>query len=94
MDSHHIIRKPLHTEKGVDDMRDNNTYHFEVLPAATKSQIRHAIEELFPGRKVVDVRTVLVKGKRRRMRMNISTTSTRKKAIVRLRPGDSIDIGY
>jgi large subunit ribosomal protein L23 len=94
MDSYHIIRKPLHTEKGVDDMRESNTYHFEVLPAATKSQIRHAIEELFPGRRVVDVRTVMVKGKRRRVGMTIGTTKTRKKAIVRLRPGDTIDIGY
>ena len=94
MDSYHIIRKPLHTEKGVDDMRESNTYHFEVLPSATKSQIRHAIEELFPGRKVLDVRTVTVKGKRRRVRMTVGTTKTRKKAIVRLRPGDTIDIGY
>ncbi|NLW51028.1 MAG: 50S ribosomal protein L23 [Candidatus Brocadiaceae bacterium] len=94
MNSYDIIRKPLHTEKGVDDMRENSTYHFEVTPAATKSQIRHAIEELFPGRKVVDVRTVTVKGKRRRVRMTVGTTSTRKKAIVRLRPGDTIDIGY
>jgi large subunit ribosomal protein L23 len=94
MDSYNVIRKPLHTEKGVDDMRESNTYHFEVLPAATKSQIRHAIEELFPGRKVVDVRTILLKGKRRRVRNIIGTTGTRKKAIVRLRPGDTIDIGY
>lgn len=94
MDSHHIIFKPLHTEKGVSDMRDANTYHFEVLPAATKSQIRHAIEDLFPGRRVVDVRTVTLKGKRRRVRMVLGTTKKRKKAIVRLRPGDTIDIGY
>ena len=94
MDSYHIIRKPLHTEKGVDDMRETNTYHFEVLPAATKSQIRHAIEELWPGRKVVDVRTIALKGKRRRAGMNVGRTKKRKKAIVRLRPGDTIDIGY
>ena len=94
MDSHDIIFKPLHTEKGVGDMRDANTYHFEVLPAATKSQIRHAIEDLFPGRRVVDVRTVTLKGKRRRLRMVLGTTKKRKKAIVRLRPGDTIDIGY
>jgi len=94
MDSHHIILRPLHTEKGVGDMQDTNTYHFEVLPAATKSQIRHAIEDLFPGRRVVDVRTIMLKGKRRRVRMNVGRTNKRKKAIVRLRPGDTIDIGY
>jgi large subunit ribosomal protein L23 len=94
MDSHQIVIRPLHTEKSVDDIRDANTYHFEVIPSATKSQIRHAIEELFPGRKVVDVRTARVSGKRRRTRMNIGFTRDWKKAIVKLRPGDTIDIGY
>ena len=94
MDIYHIIRRPLHTEKGVDDMRGTNTYHFEVLPAATKSQIRHAIEELWPGRKVVGVRPVTLPGKRRRVGMTVGRTKDRKKAIVRLRPGDTIDIGY
>lgn len=94
MDSHDIIIRPLHTEKSVDDMRDNNAYHFEVAPDATKSQIRHAVEELFPGSRVVDVRTTSVKGKARRVRWHTGRTRARKKAIVKLRPGDSIDIGY
>lgn len=94
MDSHQVIIKPLHTEKSVNDMRANNTYHFEVARRATKSQIRHAVEELFPGRKVTDVRTVSVKGKRRRVKFNVGTTRAWKKAIVKLRAGDSIDIGY
>ncbi|NIM70666.1 MAG: 50S ribosomal protein L23, partial [Xanthomonadales bacterium] len=42
MDSHEVIIRPLHTEKGVEDIRANNAYHFEVHPEATKSQIRHA----------------------------------------------------
>ena len=94
MDSHRVIVRPLHTEKGVNDMRDANTYHFEVDPRATKCQIRSAIEELFPGRKVVDVRTATVRGKRRRVRKSVGFTKKRKKAIVKLRIGDTIDIGY
>ncbi|MHC4480660.1 MAG: 50S ribosomal protein L23 [Planctomycetota bacterium] len=94
MDSHQVVIRPLHTEKSVRDIRDNNAYHFEVDPKATKSQIRDAIEQLFPGRRVVDVRTVSVKGKRRRVRWRVGKTKDRKKAIVRLRPGDTIDIGY
>ncbi len=46
MDSHNVIVRPLHTEKSVDDIRAANTYHFQVAPSATKSQVRHAIEEL------------------------------------------------
>jgi large subunit ribosomal protein L23 len=94
MDSHQVIVRPLHTEKSVDDIRDRNTYHFEVDPRASKSQIRAAIEELFPGRRVTDVRTLTVGGKRRRVRRNVGFTKSWKKAIVRLRPGDTIDIGY
>ncbi len=94
MDSQQVIIRPLHTERSVADIRSNNTYHFEVDPRATKTQIRHAIEELFPGRRVVGVRTVFVKGKRRRVGFNVGRTPDRKKAIVRLRTGDAIDIGY
>ena len=94
MDSHQIVVRPLHTEKGVEDVGSDNAYHFEVHPQATKTGIRHAIEELFPGRKVVDVRTLWVKGKRRRVRYRVGTTRSWKKAIIKLREGDSIDIGY
>ncbi|MFO7955835.1 MAG: 50S ribosomal protein L23 [Candidatus Brocadiia bacterium] len=89
-----VIGRPLHTEKSVADIRTNNTYHFEVHPDATKGMIREAVEELFPGRKVVDVRTLWVKGKARRVRWNVGRTPKWKKAMVRLRPGDTIDIGY
>lgn len=94
MDSHQIIVRPLHTEKSVDDIHERNTYHFEVDARATKSQIRAAVEDLFPGRRVADVRTLNVRGKRRRVRRNVGFTKSWKKAIVRLQPGDTIDIGY
>jgi len=94
MESHHVIIRPVHTEKSVSDIQASNTYHFRVSPSATKSQIRHAIEELFPGRKVEDVRTLWVRGKKRGPRWRRGVTSTWKKAIVRLRPGDTIDLGY
>lgn len=94
MDSQQVIIKPLHTEKSVSDIRSNNAYHFRVHAEATKSQIRHAIEELFPGRKVQDVRTLWMQGKRRRVRWNVGSTNAWKKAVVKLRPGDTIDIGY
>lgn len=94
MDSHEVIIRPLHTEKSVADIRTNNAYHFEVHPEATKSQIRRAVEELFPGRRVADVRTLRVKGKMRRTGWTSGRTRGWKKAIVALRPGDTIDIGY
>ena len=94
MDSHEIIIRPLHTEKSVDAMRANNQYHFEVDRSATKYDIRRAIEELFPAVKVRCVNTQWVRGKVRKMRWTRGQTKDWKKAIVQLRPGDTIDIGY
>ena len=94
MDSHQVIRRPLHTEKSVADIRANNAYHFEVDARATKPVISRAIEELFPGVKVVSVNTVWTRGKTRRTGRVLGRTSDRKKAVVKLRAGDVIDIGY
>jgi len=94
MESQTVIRRPLHTEKSVDDMRANNQYHFEVDRLATKHDIRRAIEELFPDVRVRCVNTQWVRGKTRRLRWTRGRTKDWKKAIVQLRPGDTIDIGY
>jgi large subunit ribosomal protein L23 len=94
MDSHDVIRRPLHTEKSVDDIRANNQYHFEVARRATKNHVRRAIEELFPGVRVRSVNTTWVRGKVRRWGQVRGKTADWKKAIVKLRPGDTIDIGY
>ena len=94
MDSHQVITRPLHTEKSVTDIREQNTYHFEVDPRANKHQVREAIEDAFPGTKVESVRIAWRRGKSRRVRSRRTRTSDWKKAIVKLRPGDTIDIGY
>ena len=94
MDSHDIIKRPLHTEKSVDDIRANNQYHFEVARQATKHHVRRAIEELFPGVRVRSVNMMWVRGKTRRSGRIQGKTADWKKAIVKLRSGDNIDIGY
>ena len=94
MESHEVIRKPLHTEKSVGDIRANNQYHFEVDRRATKHDVRRAIEDLFPDVKVCAINTQWVRGKHRRWRYTRGQTRSWKKAIVKLRSGDNIDIGY
>ena len=94
MDSHYVIRRPLHTEKSVEDIRANNQYHFEVMRQAKKDDVRRAIEELFSGVKVLSVNMMRVRAKQRRWRWTRGKTRDWKKAIVKLRPGDTIDIGY
>lgn len=89
-----VIRRPLHTEKSVADMQSGNKYHFEVDRRAGKNDVRLAIEAMFDGVKVASVNTEWVKGKARRNRYVRGRTRNWKKAIIKLRQGDSIDIGY
>jgi large subunit ribosomal protein L23 len=66
-------------------------YTFEVHPRANKVEIRKAIEGLF-GVKVVDVNTQHVRPKPRRVGLHAGYTRRWKKAVVRLAPGQTIEI--
>ena len=85
------IVRPLITEKTSAAYQDRQEYAFEVHPEATKPQIRIAIESLF-GVKVTDVWTSQQRGKIKRMGKNVGRRPNWKKAIVKLREGDTIDI--
>ena len=68
-----------------------NQVIFEVARDANKIQIRAAVERLF-NVKVVDVHTMIVRGKMKRMGRGYAKTQNWKKAIVTLREGDKIDV--
>lgn len=93
MNSYQIIKRPLRTEKSVADGEATNSYHFEVDLRANKIQIKEAIEKFFSV-KVEDVRTLVRKGKSRRVRFKLGRTKDWKKAIVTLKEGNTIDLGY
>ncbi len=93
MESYKIIKKPLRTEKSVADGQATNSYHFEVDLRANKIQIKKAVEKFFEV-KVQDVRTLVRKGKARRVRFRLGRTKDWKKAIVTLKEGSTIDFGY
>lgn len=93
MDSYNVIKKPLRTEKSVADGQATNSYHFEVDLRANKIQIKKAVEKFFDV-KVLDVRTLIRKGKARRVRFRLGRTKDWKKAIVTLKEGSTIDFGY
>lgn len=86
-----IILRPLVTEKGVHRSSRHNAYAFEVSPAATKVDIRRAVEEMFHV-KVVKVHTQNRKGKPRRTRMKAAHTADWKKAIVKLHAEHRIEL--
>jgi large subunit ribosomal protein L23 len=85
-----IIKRPVTmTEKGSRLSDKLNQYLFEVDRRANKAQITSAVETLFTV-KVEKVRTMIVRGKMRRMGRGYSKTQNWKKAIVSLRAGDKI----
>ena len=92
-DAYQIIRYPLITEKSTILREEKSKYTFRVDKRANKVEIRKAIEAIFPDVEVISVNTLNVKGKPRRFRYNKRGKSPDwKKAIVTLRPGDSIEI--
>ncbi len=88
---HRTIVRPLVTEKSSVAYQERGEYHFEVHPDATKPAIRQAIERLF-GVKVTGVWTSNQRGKSRRVGKTVGARSNWKKAIVKLREGDTIEI--
>ncbi len=86
-----IIRRPVITEKSTDLREDADQIVFEVLREANKIEIKQAVETLFKV-KVMQVRTMKVRGKKRRVGRRIGRKPDWKKAIVKLQPGETIQI--
>ena len=85
-----VIRRPVITEKSTR-LAESNAVVFEVKLDATKSEIKAAVEAVF-GVKVKKVNTLVTKGKTKRFRGTPFQRSDRKKAIVTLEEGHSIDV--
>lgn len=83
-----IILRPIVTEKATIQLEDNK-YVFDVVPSATKPDIKAAIEQLFSV-KVVRVNTHNPPQKARRIGKFAGRRAQRKRAIVTLAEGDSI----
>jgi large subunit ribosomal protein L23 len=90
LDHYKIIRRPIITEKGSSLKEDNNQLVFEVDPAATKCEIRKAVQQIFKVT-VLDVRTQNRMGKRKRMGRTLGRKKNWKKAIITLKAGDRVD---
>jgi large subunit ribosomal protein L23 len=89
-EAHQIIRRPLITEKGTELKNQANHYLFEVARDANKIEIKRAIESLFRV-KVLQVRTISVQGKEKRVGRYVGRTPNWKKAVATLKEGDSIE---
>lgn len=84
-----VIKRPIITEKS-SALVEKLQYTFEVDPKATKTEIKDAIEKIFKVN-VVEIRTINVHRKAKRMQRFEGFKPAYKKAIVRLMPGQTID---
>jgi large subunit ribosomal protein L23 len=98
-----VIKRPLLTEKSsrlretggnavapVEGESYAQKVVFEVARDANKIEIRRAVEQLFKVT-VADVRTLVVRGKMKRVGRFSGQRPSWKKAFVTLKPGDNIE---
>ncbi|MCI5892643.1 MAG: 50S ribosomal protein L23 [Clostridiales bacterium] len=84
MVAHDIIRRPIITEKSMDQTADKK-YTFEVAKNANKIEIKKAVEEIFKV-EVEKVTTINYKGKPKRQGVFVGKRADWKKAVVKLTP--------
>jgi len=90
MDPSQVIIRPVVSEKSYV-LATADKYTFRVHPDAHKTQIRQAVEALFDVH-VIGVHTVTVRSKPKRRGITRGRTRGWKKAIVQVRPGETIPI--
>lgn len=85
-----MVIRPIVTEKATLLLEDNK-YVFDVVPKATKPEIKAAIESLFDV-KVTGVNTLMPPRRKRRVGKFVGYKPQYKRAIVTLASGDSITL--
>ncbi|MBR8830363.1 MAG: 50S ribosomal protein L23 [Chroococcopsis gigantea SAG 12.99] len=85
-----LILRPIVTEKATMQL-EMNKYVFDVLPKATKPEIKAAIEALFEV-SVVKVNTAVPPRRKKRVGKFLGHKPHYKRAIVTLAEGDSITL--
>jgi len=90
-DARQVILMPLVSEKNSNLRADQNKYVFRVDMKANKLQIKSAVEELFKVR-VEDVTTMRMYGKPKRMGRFEGRRPDWKKAVVKLKKGEIIEL--
>ena len=84
-----VIGVPLLSEKSLELRTSENQYVFRVSPSANKSEIKKAIETRFEV-KVESVNTLNMMGKVKQVRGILGRRAAWKKAIVKLKQGETI----
>ncbi len=90
-DLYSIIKSPVVTEKSMAQSAEGNNVVFWVEATANKGDIKEAVQKIFKV-KVLSVNTQRVAGKIKKMGRYAGRRPTRKKAYVKLKEGDSIEV--
>jgi large subunit ribosomal protein L23 len=90
-DAREVIIMPLVSETNTNLRADQNKYVFRVETKANKLQIKNAVEELFKV-KVEEVTTMRMHGKPKRLGRFEGRRPDWKKAVVRLKKGETIEL--
>ena len=90
MDLGNVIVRPVISEKSYALIAEGK-YTFRVHERANKTQIGHAVEDVF-GVRVARVRTSQVRSKPKRRGLHYGKTRSWKKAVVQLGPGERIEL--
>jgi len=90
MNIYQVIKRPLVTEKTTLEKDAKNIIAFEIDKDANKIEVKQAVEALFKV-EVVEVNTVNMAGKTKRVGKNIGKRSNWKKAYVTLKEGSKVD---
>lgn len=90
MDIYRIIKEPHIAEKANLLKERHNQITLKVDKRANKIEIKSAVEKIFK-KTVLEVNTINVEGKKRRVGRNIGKKIDWKKAIVKLAPGEHIE---
>jgi len=87
--AYQVIRRPIITEKGLGIKETQQTLVFQVIPDATKTEIKEAVQTIFKV-KVDSVRTSNFCGKERRRGRFAGYRPDWKKAYVKLKAGEKM----
>ena len=90
MDTHTVIIRPVISEKSYALIAEGK-YTFRVHDRAHKTQIAQAVEQIFEVH-VREVRTAKVRSKPKRRGLHNGRSRSWKKAIVKLAPGERIEL--
>ncbi len=91
MDLYQVLIGPHITEKATQIKSATDQIVFKVHKDANKIEIKQAVERFFKV-KVLDVRTINMKGKKKRLGRFEGKKPDWKKAIVKLAPGQKIEL--